>query len=78
MSDYVIDVDQVSIRFNLANEKVDNLKEYAIKLVKHELMFQEFLALKDVSLKVKKGDLGVIGTNGSGKVNAVENDQRGS
>ena len=40
MSDYVIDVDQVSIRFNLASEKVDNLKEYAIKLVKHELMFQ--------------------------------------
>ena len=72
MSDYVIDVDQVSIRFNLASEKVDNLKEYAIKLMKHELMFQEFLALKDVSLKVKKGESwGLIGTNGSGKSNLM-------
>ena len=31
-------------------------------------MFQEFLALKDVNLEVKKGESwGLIGTNGSGK-----------
>ena len=36
----MVDVDQVTIRFNLANQKIDNLKEYFIKLVKHELMFQ--------------------------------------
>lgn len=64
----VIDVDHVTIRFNLANQKVDNLKEYFIKLVKKELMFQEFLALKDVSFQVRKGESwGIIGTNGSGK-----------
>ena len=65
---YMIDVDHVTIRFNLASEKVDNLKEYFIKLVKKELMFQEFLAVKDVSLKVKKGEAwALIGVNGSGK-----------
>lgn len=64
----MIDVDHVTIRFNLASEKVDNLKEYFIKLVKKELMFQEFLAVKDVSLKVKKGEAwALIGVNGSGK-----------
>lgn len=68
MGNNIIDVDDVTIRFNLASEKVDNLKEYAIKLVKKELMFQEFLALKGVSLHVKKGEAwGLVGTNGSGK-----------
>lgn len=64
----MIDVDHVTIRFNLASEKIDNLKEYFVKLVKRELMFQEFLAVKDVSFQVKKGEAwGLIGTNGSGK-----------
>ena len=64
----MIDVDHVTIRFNLANQKVDNLKEYFIKLLKRELMFQEFLAVKDVSFQVKAGEAwGLIGTNGSGK-----------
>ena len=40
MSNYVVEVENLKIRFNLASEKVDNLKEYTIKLVKHELMFQ--------------------------------------
>lgn len=64
----MIDVDHVTIRFNLANQKVDNLKEYFIKLIKKELMFQEFLAVKDVSFQVRQGQAwGLIGTNGSGK-----------
>ena len=48
MAKNIIDVDHVSIRFNLANQKVNNLKEYAIKMAKRELMFQEFFALKDL------------------------------
>ena len=66
--DIVIDVDHVTIRFNLANQKIDNLKEYFIKLVKRELLFQEFLAVKDVSFQVRRGEAwGSVGTNGSGK-----------
>lgn len=64
----MIDVDHVSIRFNLANQKVDNLKEYFVKLVKKELMFQEFLAIQDISFQVREGEAwALIGTNGSGK-----------
>ena len=64
----IIDVDHVTVRFNLATQKIDNLKEYFVKLMKRQLMFQEFLALKDVSFQVRKGEAwGLIGTNGSGK-----------
>ncbi len=64
----MIDVDNITIRFNLASQKVDNLKEYFVKLIKRELMFKEFLAVKDLSFKVRQGEAwGIIGTNGSGK-----------
>lgn len=47
---------------------MSNLKEYIIKLIKKELIFQEFLAVKDVSFKVKRGEAwALIGVNGSGK-----------
>ena len=64
----MIDVDHVTIRFNLASEKVNDLKEYFVKLIKRELMFQEFLAVKDVSFQVRAGEAwALIGSNGSGK-----------
>ena len=64
----MIDVDHVTIRFNLSSQKIDNLKEYFVKLLKRELMFQEFLAVKDVSFQVREGEAwALIGSNGSGK-----------
>ncbi len=64
----VIEVKHAAVRFNMASQKVNNLKEYMIKLLKKELMFQEFFALQDLDLTVKAGEAwGIIGTNGSAK-----------
>ena len=49
--DYIVDIDNLTIRFNLASEKISDLKEYFIKLIRRELMFQEFLALQDDSAR---------------------------
>lgn len=66
--DYAIEVNDVSMIFNMASERLDNLKEYFIKLAKRELFFEEFRALDHVSFKVRRGEvLGLVGTNGSGK-----------
>lgn len=64
----IISVEDVSMVFNLATEKVDSLKEYVLKLVKRQLLMQEFYALSHINLTVKRGEsVALIGVNGCGK-----------
>ena len=68
MEQTVIRVEDATVRFNIASEKIDNLKEYFVKLVRGKLHFREFLALKNINLEVKKGESwGIVGRNGAGK-----------
>ena len=64
----MIEVNNVSMRFNMAKEKHESLKEYFLAAVQGKLQFEEFYALRDVSLTVERGDFyGLVGLNGSGK-----------
>ena len=68
MGDVMVDVNHVSIRFIQNQEKVDNLKEYFIKLVTRKLKYDDFWALTDVNFRIERGErLGVLGFNGAGK-----------
>lgn len=64
----IIEVKNVSMRFNLEKDKTDTIKEYLMKMVRRQLRFSDFYALRDVSFDIEQGDsVALIGTNGSGK-----------
>ena len=69
----IIKVDNVSMCFNLSTEKHESLKEYLLAMVQGRLQYDEFYALKDVSLDIMPGDFyGLVGLNGSGKSTAQD------
>ncbi len=64
----IIEVQNVSMVFNLLREPVFSLKEYVISFLKGRVQVEEFVALSNVSFEIKKGEVfGIVGDNGSGK-----------
>ncbi len=67
-SENAVELKNVEMHFNMSKERLESFKEYFIKLVKRQLMFEDFIAVNDVSFNIKKGDVfGIVGLNGSGK-----------
>ena len=72
-----VEVNHVSMCFNLYQQKVDSLKEYVIKAIKGQLYFEEFWALQDVSFEIKRGEsVALMGKKRMWKKYDVENDSR--
>lgn len=68
MSRTMIEASHVTMRFHLDVDKVLSLKEFVVRSMSGKLHYENFTALEDVSLTVKKGEtLGLIGHNGAGK-----------
>ena len=68
MAETLLTVDNITIRFALASEKIDSMKDYVVKRLKGVISYNDFYALKDVSFTMNRGEsIGLIGLNGSGK-----------
>lgn len=68
MSDEVITVNDVTMNFNMANDRIRSLKEFVVAMLKHKLQYTTFTALDNVSFTVDRGEtVGIIGKNGAGK-----------
>ena len=64
----MIKVNDVSMRFLMANDKISSIKEFVTAFLKRKLKFKEFWALRDINFEVNKGELvAIIGKSGSGK-----------
>ncbi len=58
----------VTVAYQIPSERVNSIKEYAIKKILKKISFQKFLALNDINLEVKRGQVfGIMGRNGAGK-----------
>ncbi len=49
-------VENIGMKFNMSEERVDDLREYIIRMLRHDIKKNEFWALKDISFTLCKGD----------------------
>ena len=65
-NEYAIEVIDVTKKFKIYYDKASTLKEHMLFWKRNKS--EEFVALKDINVKIKKGEtVGLIGVNGSGK-----------
>ena len=68
MAKELLRVEHVGMKFNLSKERVDDFREYVIRMLTgKKLKKDEFWALKDVTFELHEGErIGILGLNGAG------------
>jgi ABC-type polysaccharide/polyol phosphate transport system ATPase subunit len=67
-AEIVIRLENVSVRYRLPEERIGTFKEYMIRLFQRRVKYNSFLALNNINIDIKKGEIfGFIGRNGAGK-----------
>ena len=69
MAKELLRVEHVGMKFNLSKERVDDFREYVIRMLTgKKLKTDEFWALKDINFELHEGErIGILGLNGAGK-----------
>ncbi len=64
----VLKLEDVSVVYRVTKERIASFKEYAIRRLRREVMHEEFWALRNVNLELRRGEVfGIVGSNGAGK-----------
>ncbi|MBE6624336.1 MAG: ABC transporter ATP-binding protein [Ruminococcaceae bacterium] len=64
----IIELNKVAMEYYMQTEKIDNMKEFFIRLVKGKIKKMKKRILEEITFSVRKGEsIGIIGHNGAGK-----------
>lgn len=64
----VVILENITVRYRVPRERIGTIKEFIIRRMKGQVQFVDLLALQNVNLRVKRGEVfGLIGANGAGK-----------
>ena len=64
----VVALTGVSVMYRVPGEHIHNFKDFAIRWMQRKVAYEEFWALRDINIEVRRREvLGIIGPNGAGK-----------
>lgn len=62
-----------SVRYRVPHERIPTLKEYALRWLRGGVVYEDLLALDQITLRIRRGEaVGIVGRNGAGKTTLLK------